>query len=627
MGVAWQLAAGTVLGDAPPKEATERALPTDKEEENPATAPIVDPSYEVVVTAKRPLSRDPTQDDVVVDGERLRNSPRSSTLEALSQENAGVYATGRGALHGVANGATGGISIRGLGGSPNSQVLVVEDGVPDYMGLFGHPIPDAYVPFLIEDALIVKGGDSVLYGTNAMGGVLVFRSRWLHRDGVSMMNDAAYGSYSTIRETASVLARKERLDLAGAVHVLNTEGHRDGAGGNEIVGQVAARYRLPGRLRLSLKDKVVHLRGGDPGPVTHPYTDHWYDVVRNNASLKLGWRRESDKLTVTPFLNLGVHRLYDGFLSNDYVGGGIAETDIGLNDFTDLLFGLSVQHVDGKVVNRITEERPEVKGLTDISLYSQITFTPLERLSIVLGGRALHSLRYGDIALYKGGIRVAIYRGLFASTRIAKNFRQPTIRELYLPFPTANPALRPELALNADVSMGYEGPHLDIVCTGYRTAADDMIRYFGAWPTAEVINIDHIVIWGVEARLGLKKLGPLSLYVSGDWKDVGRYTRQNPEAKLDFTLEASRAFGSHFLSGGLSGEWVHGIYMSNYGRDPIDDPFFMDLTLRYRYTSAKHGWTVEPYVFLRNLLDRSYAFVEAYPMPGFNLLAGVKVGI
>ena len=35
---------------------------------------------------------------------------------------------------------------------------------------------------------------------------------------------------------------------------------------------------------------------------------------------------------------------------------------------------------------------------------------------------------------------------------------------------------------------------------------------------------------------------------------------------------------------------------------------------------------LEPYVLLRNVLDRRYAYVEGYPMPGFNVLFGLKLG-
>jgi hypothetical protein len=53
----------------------------------------------------------------------------------------------------------------------------------------------------------------------------------------------------------------------------------------------------------------------------------------------------------------------------------------------------------------------------------------------------------------------------------------------------------------------------------------------------------------------------------------------------------------------------------------------MDLALRYRYSPADRRLTLEPYIFLRNFLDRRYAYVEGYTMPGFNVLVGLKVGV
>jgi outer membrane cobalamin receptor len=279
------------------------------------------------------------------------------------------------------------------------------------------------------------------------------------------------------------------------------------------------------------------------------------------------------------------------------------------------------------VENRIEGEPTSVEGLTDLSAYGQLTWRPVQKLAIVAGTRLLYSITYGPVLLYKGGVRWSIYQGLYTHTRITRNFRQPTIRELYLPFPTANPDLKPEYSLNWDLGLGYEAEHFEISCTGYRTQADDMIRYFGAWPTAEVVNIDHIVIWGIEGRAGVRRLGPFSTFISADWRDVGRYTRQNPQGKLDFTIEAGHEFEPHFVGGSVTGEWVHGLYMSNYGRDPIEDAFAMDLSLRYRYTLKERGLKLEPYLFLRNFLDRDYAFVEGYPMPGFNILVGLKVGL
>jgi cobalt/nickel transport system ATP-binding protein len=219
------------------------------------------PVYETVVVSGRKLSRDRTQEATEVDGQQLRDSPRATTFEALSQESAGVYVPGRGAMHGVGNGATGGLHVRDLGGSPNSQVLVVEDGVPDYQGIFGHPIPDAYVPFLIDDALVVKGGDSVLFGTNAMGGVVVLRSRWREREGYEVLNDAG-GSHSTLRESGSLIGRFGSWDVAAGLHALSTEGHRMGAGGDELASRRGhLRTRRGQRRRHGVADGLVAAAG------------------------------------------------------------------------------------------------------------------------------------------------------------------------------------------------------------------------------------------------------------------------------------------------------------------------------------------------------------------------------
>ena len=154
-----------------------------------------------------------------------------------------------------------------------------------------------------------------------------------------------------------------------------------------------------------------------------------------------------------------------------------------------------------------------------------------------------------------------------------------------------------------------------------------MIKYFGSWPSSEVVNIDEVVIWGVEGRLGLKKLGPVSLSVTGNWQDIGRYTKQNPDAKVNFSIEANHDFGEHWIAGCISGEWVHGLYMENYKRDAIDNVFFIDLTVRYRYEPNERGFAIEPYVLIRNILNQPYEYIKSYPMPGLNTMAGLKVRI
>jgi outer membrane receptor protein involved in Fe transport len=585
------------------------------------------PQVDVIVQGTNPLSRDATGDTTGVSGQTLRESSRGSTLDALSQQSADIYVTAGGVLHGVSNGATGGVQIRGLGGSPNSQVLVVEDGVPDYQGIFGHPIADAYAPALIDQALVIKGGDSVLYGTNAMGGVIALSRRWRTTDGTELTNDSAYGSYTTLRESLTLLEHRGRTDMSAALQTTSTDGHRAGAGGSIVVGQAAIRYHLTPHLTLALRDKLVQLHGADPGPASHPLLDHWYDVRRNDSSLQLDWTKRQHRLTVTPYANIGQHQLYDGFLSTDCTTGTLVDFETRLHEQATVALGGASNQVGGKIQDRIAGTETPISTVSDVAVYEQMTWKPFPSVTAVAGSRELYSTKYGSVFLYKAGLRWQLFPKLYAHARVTRNFRQPTLRELYLPYPTANPNLKPEQSLNADAGLEYVSDHLTASVTAYRTAATNMIRYFGVWPAAEVVNVDHIVIPGIEGRVGIKRIGPATLWITGNRQDVGRYTRQNPNAKANATLEVEKEIGLDSVGGAISAEWVHGLYMADYGRQPIADVFVVDATLRYRYFAPERRLSLEPYLYLRNILDRRYAYVADYPMPGFNVLCGLKIGL
>lgn len=80
--------------------------------------------------------------------------------------------TARGVMgYGVSGGASGDINLHGLSGS-FARVIVLIDGRPLYMGLMGHPISDICQSYLAEWVEVLHGPASVLYGSNAMGGVI-----------------------------------------------------------------------------------------------------------------------------------------------------------------------------------------------------------------------------------------------------------------------------------------------------------------------------------------------------------------------------------------------------------------------------------------------------------------------
>ena len=144
---------------------------------------------EVVVTGnKTEITRNNVPLTIsVINSSTIENSNESALLPIISEQVPGVFVTERGTTgFGVASGAAGQISIRGVGGSPNTQVLMLLDGHPQYMGIMGHPLPDSYVASDVERVEIIRGPASILYGSGAMGGVINIITKKQKVDGYAL---------------------------------------------------------------------------------------------------------------------------------------------------------------------------------------------------------------------------------------------------------------------------------------------------------------------------------------------------------------------------------------------------------------------------------------------------------
>lgn len=148
----------------------------------------------------------------VVGRPQIESRYDASLLPLLTEQVPGLFITSRGTMgYGVSTGAAGGMSLRGVGGSPTAGLLVLIDGHPQYMGLMGHPIADAYQSMMAEKVEVVCGPASVLYGSNAMGGVINIVTRKQLEDGVNTDMQVGYGSYNTLQTELSNRVRKGRF--------------------------------------------------------------------------------------------------------------------------------------------------------------------------------------------------------------------------------------------------------------------------------------------------------------------------------------------------------------------------------------------------------------------------------
>ena len=263
-------------------------------------------------------------------------------------------------------------------------------------------------------------------------GVINIQSRWPEKEGICIQNDASMVHLTLSVKTSPSFTVKQSRRSFGSKHLYN-RWHRDGTDGNSIAGSVAVKTRLSEKSTISFRDRLIRLEGNDPGTVISPYTDHFFEVLRNSFSAQFKHDRSSVSLSLVPWINTGEHKLYDGFLSRDYTAGGSAEVTLS-GKWIKTIAGISGEYIDGTVQNRISNTSSSLKSQSISGLYGQVALEADKHLSGLAGARILYSSRYGTVFLYKASLHWNPLEPLSFHSRIAKNFRIPTLRELYLPF-------------------------------------------------------------------------------------------------------------------------------------------------------------------------------------------------
>ena len=150
----------------------------------------------IVVTATRTNMdlEDAPSDSVVLPNEELAATP-ALTLDDVLRKVPGFTLFRRSSSR-TANPSTQGVSMRGVGASGASRALVLVDEVPLNDPFGGWVYWDRVVRESINDVEVVRGGGGAsLYGSEAMGGVIQFRTR--QPEAPSMSVQGSWGNENT----------------------------------------------------------------------------------------------------------------------------------------------------------------------------------------------------------------------------------------------------------------------------------------------------------------------------------------------------------------------------------------------------------------------------------------------
>lgn len=546
----------------------------------------------------------------------IRRSGETSVLAVLNKRVPGMFVTERGLLgYGVATGAAGGITIRGAGGSPNTEVLVMTDGRPHLMGLMGHPLPDTYVTSGVERVEVIRGPASVLHGTNAMGGVINIISERTSAGGLAGNVAISGGSFGTRKIEGGIGFGA----VGGGVSVhgsrFETDGHRPYASFTVNGGSVKGHLTLSPHYVLSADASLTGFRTYDPGPAVAPRIDNWVDIVRGSSGFSLENRYESFQGAFKAFVNFGRHDIHDGFHSTDNSVGILLYQGFTFSSGTVVTAGADFKSYGGEAQNKKSALDYGRHRVSETGVYALVQHPLLPRLTLNGGVRYNHGSVYGDEVVPQFGFAWSADDATTIKAAAGRGFRSPTIRELYL-FPAPTPTLKPERMWNYELSILRSlGGRVSLELTGFVAEGSNLIRVEGRFPNLVLKNSGAFRHRGVEFSGSWTPTPDLSIEATYGYLDPGDQTMANPRHKV--FLEA--AYRSSFWTFSAGVQSVGGLYGADKSTRAIDDYTVVQARLTLTPTNG-----LSVFVSGENLTDVRYQTMWDYPMPGRSILGGIR---
>jgi len=562
----------------------------------------------VIVTASKisESQREIAASVAVLEEASLTTAPSATLLGAIQQRVPGLYITERAVMgYGVSGGA-GTFSIRGVGGSPVTGILVLRDGRPDMMGLFGHPLPDSYGALGVERVEVVRGPASFLYGTNAMGGVINLISKRRHEEGFETRAKAALGAYNSRSFSLAHGGRSGRWDYYLTAASDQTDSHRENSEYTGLHYTLHAGYRPQRGMQVELNANLANIDLSDPGLISAPARGQWYDLRRRGLDLSLTDENRLGELNLKLHGNFGRHRVYDGFRSDDYTYGLMLYQSSSPWRGVTTTLGVDWKSYGGKAENIIAGRDFGSHRISELAPYLHFQQLLLRRVILSLGLRAEHHGLYGSVLLPKAGVVINPTESLSLRFSAAEGFRSPTIRELYL-FPAPNSGLEPESMWNYEMALSWmtaERFRLETVL--FRSEGSDLIRLQGRYPNMLLSNSGVFVHSGYEISASWLPFAEGEITASWSKLDLDDQTMNSPGKKLSLGIDLPW----RSLRFSLAAQHIRDLHGADFSAQPLPDYTLVDAAVQWRVLS----W-LNSRLLLKNALDAEYQTMTGYPMP------------
>ena len=588
---------------------------------------------EVVVTGTRNATdvRHLPMTVTVIGRETLTEQYQANVLPTVMQQVPGLFVTSRSMMgYGVSTGGSGGINLRGISGGAG-QLLVLIDGHPQYQGIYGHPISDSYQTLMAERVEVLRGPASVLYGSNAMGGVMNIVTRSMKEDGMKTSVNLGAGSYGTVQAEASNQLRSGKFSSTVSAQYGRTDNHRPRMGFEQYGGYLKLGYDFNDHWNAYIDADITHFNASHPGTTTSPLFDADQWITRGVISAALenhyGWTSGA----ISAYSNFGRHKIDDGtadptkptaryFRSKDALTGISWYQSAQLFEGNRLTVGIDYQNIYGnayytsKETGDVLDTPNKQSGRSyrnEIAGYVDFRQDLLSWLTVDAGIRLDHHSVTGTEWIPQAGLVIRPVSTGELKAMASKGFRNPTMREMYL-YPPSNEELEPERIWNYELSWRHRIDAFSYGLNIFYIKGDNMIQTI----QRKNVNTGEIENYGAEIEATWRFNNNLSLTTN--------HSLLHMEHKIVAAPEYKGFLGANYHKNrwtAIAGlQFISNLYTEVGDQETKENFCLLNASVSYALTKACSLW-----VRGENLLAQSYELNLGYPMPRATFMGGVNL--
>lgn len=514
-------------------------------------------------------------------------------------------------------------------GTESGHVLVLIDGIKAGSVTLGTTAFELIPVDQIERVEIIRGPQSSLYGSEAIGGVIqIFTRKGKQAEKPTVTANVGAGSFDTHQEAGNVSGRWKKSWYSLGASNLDSQGFRatlvppagsiakrDGYRNTAV--NARAGYRFDNNAEVEaffMRAEGTNQFDNFPGYATN--REFVNQVVGTAASLDIfdNWRTNL-RLGQTQDKNTSL--LADGSFSDRF-----DTTRWNASWFNQLLLSKNHQLTlgsDYRLDEVDSSTNYDQKSRYNVGVFGELHSRIFDRQFVNASIRWDKFQSFGDTVTGNLGWRFNWDYGLSAFASFGNAFKAPTLNQLYYPLDGwgyhGNPNLKAEQSRSFEAGFAGKHAYLQWELRAYHTNVENLINWsIGTQP----INIDKAEIQGLEAEIAYQFLGiqqKLNMNML-DPRDQANHHLLPNRAERTLSYDISRSFGAFDVG-------AKALVQSGRFNDPDNKVRlggYATFDLRTAYHIDKN-WMLA--AKLNNILDKQYQTVDNYTTFGRNFFLTV----